>query len=72
MARSKTYQVVFESGATVFIEAHSFSVEGDEVAFHDEEGEPLEEHYFRSGAVQAVILAEDGERQPSGFTPRLA
>ena len=61
MAKATTYQVVFEGGATAFVKAFSFTVEDDKVVFKSEEGEPLEDHYFRSHAIQAVIPDSEGK-----------
>ena len=61
MAKATTYQVVFEGGATAFVKAFSFTVEDDKVIFRSQEGEPLEDHYFKPNTIQAVIPDSEGK-----------
>jgi hypothetical protein len=72
MAKRKTYQIIFEGGASTFVKAHGFRVDGDDVTLLDENDQPLDKHYLRSGAVQAVISADDDPAGGGGFTPSLS
>lgn len=67
MAKPKTYQVIFEGGATTFIRAHSYTVEDGSVVFRGENEEPLEEHYVRQDSVVGVFPDTQDRDRKAGF-----